>query len=187
MTGRSGAGIFQDLKRNVLIGVPDERVSAGRILTTFFTLRFQSVFLLRVAQSVGRWVPPLASVIKQFNQLVTGADLAWEAGVGSGLVLFHPVGVVVGPYVRIGRDCVIQQGVTIGGDGVSHIGPSPSPTLGDSVVVGAGARVIGDVTVLDDCIVGANAVVTRSSTSACSVAVGIPAVWRERSRAKGRT
>ena len=175
--------VFQDFRRNALItdagASAGTRLTAGAVLRAFFTLRVQAVLLFRLSQAVGRRVGPLGGLVKQFNQLVTGADIAWQADVGPGLILFHPVGVVVGPAVTIGERCSLQQGVTLGGDGVSH-GPSPaSPILGDDVVVGAGARVIGAVRIDSRCIVGANAVVTKPSPGAGMVAVGIPARWRE--------
>ncbi|PPL15768.1 hypothetical protein GY24_13770 [Microterricola pindariensis] len=144
------------------------------------TARYSAVFLYRLSQRTGRWLPFLAGLIKQFNQFLTGADLAWQSSAGSGLVLFHPSGVVIGPDVRLGRDCKIQQGVTLGGLGSSHGAPPASPTIGNRVAVGAGARVIGKIELADDCEVGANAVVTKSGPAGW-VAVGIPATWRARS------
>ncbi|WP_442902714.1 serine O-acetyltransferase [Gordonia sp. HS-NH1] len=119
-----------------------------------------------------------AGLIKQFNQFLTGADLAWQASVGPGLVLPHPVGVVLGPYCVVGDRCLFQQGVTLGGNGNPGEGSVSSPTIGDRVVVGAGARVLGNLTLGTQCRVGANAVVTKSMPSGALV-VGVPAVAKE--------
>ncbi|WP_161498748.1 serine O-acetyltransferase [Microterricola pindariensis] len=169
-----------DLQGNVTAGTGAASLTPGAVLRTVLTARYSAVFLYRLSQRTGRWLPFLAGLIKQFNQFLTGADLAWQSSAGSGLVLFHPSGVVIGPDVRLGRDCKIQQGVTLGGLGSSHGAPPASPTIGNRVAVGAGARVIGKIELADDCEVGANAVVTKSGPAGW-VAVGIPATWRARS------
>lgn len=177
--------MFQDFRRNALVNSPTSRLTFALALRTFFTLRMHAVLLFRLAQAVSAFSGALAGLVKQLNQLVTGADIAWQAQVGPGLVLFHPVGVVVGPAVQIGQRCTLQQGVTLGGDGVANSESPPSPTLADDVIVGAGARLIGNVHVDSGCVVGANAVVTKSSPAAGMVAVGVPARWRERSQGAG--
>lgn len=119
----------------------------------------------------------LAGIVKQFNQFLTGADLAWQARVGGGVIFFHPVGVVVGPHVTLGKNCTFQQGVTLGGKGGRRSDPRDSPVLGDDVALGSGAKVVGPVHVGDRARIGANAVVTKDIPSDC-IAVGIPAVWK---------
>lgn len=150
----------------------------GRLLH-LLTVRSLAVVLVRLAARAGRIHPLLGFAVKQVNHVLTGADVAWQASIGPGLRLYHPTGVVIGPYVTIGRDCRIQQGVTLGGlggdDGEAAEGHSP--VLGDAVELGAGAKVFGAVTIGDRARVGANAVVTRS-VPADHVAVGIPAQSR---------
>ena len=136
--------IWQDLEANASIGATDHRVGLGAKARAFLTLRFQATLLFRISQSCGRKSTFAGGLVKQFNQLVTGADIAWQA------------------------------------DGATHSGAVPSPEMGSQVLVGAGARIIGAVKIHDRCSVGANAVVTKSSDGPGLVAVGIPAVWRER-------
>lgn len=137
-----------------------------------FVVRHMSVTLFRCSQILGRKFPAAGLLVKQWNHLLTGADLAWQADVGVGLILHHPTGVVWGPGVKIGADCRVQQGVTIGGRGGSN--DDGSPVVGDRVVLGAGSRILGAIQVGDDCIIGANAVVVRD-VAAGSTAVGVPA------------
>lgn len=112
--------------------------------------------------------------MKQINQAITGADLAWQARVEPGLVLRHPVGVVIGPHVHVGRRLTVQQGVTIGGAGDEEGGLTTSPRIGNFVRIGAGAKVFGSIRLGDHVTVGANAVVIADVPDR-HTAVGVPA------------
>ena len=136
----------------------------------------QAVLLLRIQialQAAGHH--RLARVLSLANLRLTGAEFDTGCRVGGGLVLRHPLGVVIGSGAKIGEDCTILHGVTLGeryGDGtdLSH----RYPTLGARVVVGAGAAILGGISVGDDVVVGANAVVVRNVHAGDTV-VGVPA------------
>ncbi len=150
------------------------------------TVRALATMLFRASQSAGASVPLLAYVLKQLNHVLTGADLAWQAEVGPGLLLYHPTGVVIGPDVVVGRRCALQQGVTLGAArerGLVVDGRVDSPVVGDDVSIGAGARVIGAITLGHGCTIGANAVVLED-VPAGALAVGVPARLVE-SRGRG--
>jgi serine O-acetyltransferase len=139
------------------------------------TVRFLSVALLRLAQALGARAGIAGSLVKQLNHVLTGCDIAYQAEIGPGLVLYHPTGVVVGPGCRIGRRARLMQGTTIGSNAViAENGAVGSPVLGDDVFVGPGAVVVGPVSLGDRVQVGANAVVTSSFGSDVVVA-GAPA------------
>jgi len=125
------------------------------------TVRFLAVALLRLAQAAGRRVPLAGSLVKQANHVLTGADLAYQAEIGPGLVLYHPTGVVIGPGCRVGARATIMQGATLGSDAVAG-GDGASPMIGDDVFIGPGAAVVGGVSLGDRVRVGANSVVTDS-------------------------
>jgi serine O-acetyltransferase len=139
------------------------------------TVRFLAVALFRLAQALGRRFGPAGSLVKQLNHVLTGCDIAYQASIGPGLVLYHPTGVVVGPGCRIGARATIMQGATIGSDAVA-VGEAAaaSPAIGDDVFVGPGAVIAGPVELGDRVRVGANSVV-RSSFGSDVVLVGAPA------------
>lgn len=100
---------------------------------------------------------------------VTQSDIEPRATLGRRLMLPHPNGVVIHEDAVIGDDCMIMQQVTIG-----MIGTGEVPTIGNRVYIGAGAKIIGKITVGDDARIGANAVVTTDVPPFCT-AVGVPA------------
>jgi serine O-acetyltransferase len=104
-----------------------------------------------------------------FWSLVTQSDVSLYATLGRGLKLPHPNGVVIHEDAVIGTDCMIMQQVTIG-----MIGDGDVPTVGNNVYVGAGAKIIGRVSVGDGARIGANAVVVHD-VPAGATAVGVPA------------
>jgi serine O-acetyltransferase len=173
--------LLQDLERNRLVDMDE---SSGRF-QTMLTIRMLAAVLFRASGLAGRYSGLLAGLIKQLNQFLTGADIAWRAHIGPGLVLFHPTGVVIGPHVVAGTDLTVQSSVTIGGGAGRDGGRGDSPTFGDRVEVGAGARVLGPVTIGDDAIIGANAVVL-SDVPAGSLARGVPATCTSSSRSVAR-
>jgi len=114
-----------------------------------------------VARGVASWV-----------RRRTGVDIHPGARIGKRLFIDHATGVVIGETCVIGDDVTIYQGVTLGGTKLAN--EKRHPTVGDRVVIGAGAKVLGNITVGSDSRIGANAVVV-SDVPACSVVVGIPA------------
>jgi serine O-acetyltransferase len=118
----------------------------------------------------------LARAVSSFNLRLTGAEFVVGCKVGPGLVLRHPQGVVIGQGAAVGENCTLLHGVTLGerhGDGSGPL--HEYPRLGARVVVGAGAAILGGITVGDDAVVGANAVVLRD-VDVADVVVGVPAV-----------
>lgn len=111
-------------------------------------------------------------VFSRFSEIITGIRVAPRARIGPGLYIGHADGVVVGGGVVMGSNCNIQQGVTIGTS--SRGERQGSPTIGNRVYFGPGAKVFGSIRVGDDVAIGANAVVTKSLPQR-AVAVGIPA------------
>jgi serine O-acetyltransferase len=150
------------------------------------TVRAIATTLFRLSQACGPRAPLLAYAVKQVNHIVTGADLAWQAAVGPGLALYHPTGVVIGPDVVVGARCALQQGVTLGAArerGRMADGRVDSPAVGDDVEIGAGARILGPISVGDGSAVGANAVVL-TDVPPSHLAVGVPARVSPRGRSE---
>jgi serine O-acetyltransferase len=131
-------------------------------------LRLQLAF-----QAQGRF--RRARLISKLNLRLTGAEFVVGCRAGSGLLLPHPQGIVVGTGAEVGEDCTILQHVTIGeryGDGSED--PRAYPRVGDRVTIGAGAVVLGGITVGHDAVIGANAVVVRDVATG-DVVGGVPA------------
>ncbi len=118
-----------------------------------------------------RHIPLIPRLISHLARLFTGVEIHPGAVIGKGVCIDHGMGVVIGETAIVGDYCLIYQGVTLGGTG-KEIGKR-HPTLGSHVVVGAGAKVLGNIYVGDRVRIGAGAVVLRDVPSSCTV-VGIP-------------
>jgi serine O-acetyltransferase len=122
------------------------------------------------------WRGP-ARVLSQLTRFLTGIEIHPGATIGRRFFIDHGMGVVIGETAEIGDDVMLYHGVTLGGRSLEH--GKRHPTLGNRVVVGAGAKILGPLVIGDDSAIGANAVVTHD-VPADSIATGIPAVVRRR-------
>jgi serine O-acetyltransferase len=120
---------------------------------------------------VRRWFV-LARLISQLARFITGIEIHPGAKIGRRLFIDHGMGVVIGETAEIGDDVLLYQAVTLGGTG--HQRGKRHPTIGNNVVVGAGAKVLGSITLGDFAKVGAGSVVVHSVPSGATV-VGMPA------------
>jgi len=112
-----------------------------------------------------------ARLVSQVTRFFTGIEIHPGATIGRGFFIDHGMGVVIGETAEIGDNCLLYHGVTLGG--VSLEKKKRHPTLGNNVVIGAGAKVLGAITLGDNVQVGANAVVLKD-VPPNSVVVGIP-------------
>lgn len=113
-----------------------------------------------------------ARAISQIARHMTGIEIHPGATIGKSFFIDHGMGVVIGETTEIGDNCTIYQGVTLGGTGKDS--GKRHPTLGNNVLIGAGAKVLGPIKIEDNCKVAANAVVLKEIPEN-STAVGIPA------------
>jgi serine O-acetyltransferase len=114
----------------------------------------------------------LARVVSHLGRFFTGIEIHPGATIGKRFFIDHGMGIVIGETTIIGDDCTLYQGVTLGGTGKQR--GKRHPTLGNKVVVGVGAKVLGDVTIGDYARIGGGAVVLRD-VPAHTTAVGVPA------------
>lgn len=114
----------------------------------------------------------LARLVSQVTKFFTGIEIHPGAQIGKGLMIDHGTGVVIGETTIIGDDCTLYQGVTLGGTG-KDVGKR-HPTLGNNVMVGSGAKVLGPFKVGDNSKIASNAVVLTEIPPNCT-AVGVPA------------
>ena len=133
---------------------------------------FHAVLFHRLAHSLHRaGVPLLPRLVSQISRFLTGVDIHPGATIGERFFIDHGMGVVVGETAEIGDDVLIYQGVTLGGTGKER--GKRHPTIGDHVVIGAGAKVLGSIRVGDHVRIGAGSVVVRP-VPAHSTVVGVP-------------
>ena len=164
-----------DIERFRALNGRHDRLSAVGLLVSCFNPRMAPVVLLRLAeQSERSGMGILAKFFSMLNVVVFGIEVSPKVEIGGGLFLPHTVGTVIGAE-RIGNDCTIMQGVTLG-SAEPDLGfvSITRPVIGHGVLIGAGAKVIGRVFVGDGAKIGANAVVLQD-VPAHSVAVGVPA------------
>jgi serine O-acetyltransferase len=133
---------------------------------------FHAILLHRLAHRLyrGNW-PLLARLISQFSRALTGIEIHPGATVGRRFFIDHGMGVVIGETAEIGDDVLLYQGVTLGGTGNEK--GKRHPTLGNGVVVGTGAKVLGNIRIGDYVKIGAGSVVVHPVPDHSTV-VGIP-------------
>lgn len=113
-----------------------------------------------------------ARVLSAIGRFLTGVDIHPAARIGKNLFIDHATGVVIGETAEIGDDVTLYHGVTLGGTSTSQ--GKRHPTLGDRVIVGAGAKLLGPIVIGNDARIGSNAVVLKNVPEAAT-AVGVPA------------
>ena len=132
-----------------------------------------AVWAHRVTHHLWHWrLKLLARVLAQLTRWLTGIEIHPGATIGNRFFIDHGMGVVIGETAEIGDDCTLYHGVTLGG--TSWERAKRHPTLGKNVVVGAGAKILGPITIGDNARVGSNSVVVKDVPAGATV-VGIPA------------
>jgi serine O-acetyltransferase len=156
------------------IGAVFERDPAARsrleILTCYSGLH--ALWFYRVTHALWNagW-RVLARWLSQVARLLSGIEIHPAAQIGRRLFIDHGMGVVIGETAIVGDDVTIYQGVTLGGTGKER--GKRHPTIGNNVVIGAGAKILGNITIGENCRIGAGSVVLRD-VPANSTVVGVP-------------
>ena len=148
--------------------------STGRALVdaVFLDSGFQALMAYRVGHTLQRrGVPLLPAVCRRWAVGACGVDILPRARIGGGCIIAHGIGLVVGGYSVIGEDCTLLHGVTLGEARFDEI---DYPRVGDRVTIGAGATLLGGITVGDDAVIAAGAVVLADVPAGATVA-GVPA------------
>lgn len=169
--------IRADIRRYTSMAGPG--MDAGQVIDLICT---QGIWALAVYR-FGAWahrlrIPVFASFLKviyfllqKMIEIVTGISISSTATIGDGLYIGHFGGIFINASARVGRNCSIGTGVTIGTRGLGRRG---APVIGDNVFIGVGAKVLGAVTVGSNSRIGANAVVINDVPEGAT-AVGVPA------------
>ncbi len=151
----------------------DKDPAAGNILEVIFCYPgLHALIAYRLAHKLQKWhLPIIPRMISYLTRIITGIEIHPAAIIGHRFFIDHGEGVVIGETTEIGDDVLIYQQVTLGGTGNEH--GKRHPTLGNNVIVGAGAKILGNITIGDNVRVGAGSVVIES-VPADSTVVGVP-------------
>src|ERR1700739_1814550 len=174
--------LLASIREDVATVMERDPAAKSRLEVLFCYSGLQAVCFYRINHSLwnhgflflGRW-------FSQVTRFLTGIEIHPGAQIGRRLFIDHGFGVVIGETAVVGEDVTLYQGVTLGGTGKEH--GKRHPTLMDNVVVGGGAKILGNITVGRNCRIGAGSVVLRNVPDDSTV-VGVPGhiVFREGKR-----
>jgi len=164
--------IFGSIRRDWRACFERDPAARNRLEVLLTYSGFHAVFWHRFIHPLHRvGLPVIPRLFSQWVRFLTGVEIHPGARIGPGFFIDHGMGVVIGETAEIGEDCTIYQGVTLGG--TSLLRGKRHPTLEDRVVVGAGAKVIGAITIGSDAKIAAGAVVVKPVPPNATV-VGVP-------------
>ncbi len=163
---------FEYIKRDFQAVFERDPAAQSKLEVLFTYPGFHAIFFHRISHALyKKGVPFLPRLLSHVVRIFTGIEIHPAAEIGPGFFIDHGMGVVIGETTEIGENCLLYQGVTLGGTGKEK--GKRHPTLGNNVVVGAGAKVLGAIRIGDYVKIGANAVVLRSVPD-YSIVVGVP-------------
>ncbi len=166
--------IFKNLARQISVILEHDPAARSRLEVVFCYPGFHAVFFYYLSHFAWRHgLKLLGRFVSHIGRVATGIEIHPAAKIGKGLFIDHGMGVVIGATAEIGDDVTLYQGVTLGGTSLER-GIKRHPTLGNGVIVGAGAKVLGPVIVGTNARIGSNAVVVKDVAPGTTV-VGIPA------------
>ena len=153
---------------------PAARTPLGFLEVLLIYSGFHAIFWHRVNHFLHAklHIPFFPRFISQLARWFTGVEIHPGAKIGPGFFIDHGIGVVIGETAEVGRNVTVYQGVTLGGTGTTR--GKRHPTLGNNVVVGAGAKILGNIRIGNNVKVGSGSVVVHSVPDNCTV-VGVPA------------
>ena len=172
--------MFGNLRCDLNAIMERDPAASNRLAAMFLYPSFQVMVAYRLSHVLWHMgLRFLARLIMQIARVVTGIEIHPAAKIGSGFFVDHGMGTVIGQTAEIGRDVTLYHDVTLGGvmpavDSEKQRNAKRHPTLGDYVIVGAGAQILGPITVGRCARVGGNSVVTRDVPEGATV-VGVPA------------
>lgn len=144
------------------------------LFLTLYYANYRAVVLYRIANYFDTRFFLLSVILEKLMHVSTVTWISRRAIIGPGFVIRHVGGIVIGGKTRIGMNCEVRQGVTFGGNLGKENHGTTQPILGNNILIGAGAKILGPIKIGDNCIIGANAVVV-SDMPENSVIGGIPA------------
>jgi len=165
-------GFWSTIKRDYEAVFKKDPAARNCLEVIFAYPGFHAIFFHRINHFFWKiGIPVFPRLLSHFARFLTGIEIHPAAKIGSGFFVDHGMGVVIGETTEIGEDCLLYQGVTLGGTGKEK--GKRHPTLGNNVVVGTGAKVLGPITIGNNVVIGANSVVLKSIPDN-AVCVGVP-------------
>lgn len=163
--------VFEDFKA-VFERDPAARGFWGIFEVLFTYSGFHAIVLHRITHLLWKLkLPLIPRVLSQLNRFLTGIEIHPAAKIGKGFFIDHGMGVVIGETTEIGDNVTLFQGVTLGGTGKEA--GKRHPTIGNNVVIGAGAKILGNIKIGNNVKIGANSVVLKDVPDDSTV-VGVP-------------
>ena len=164
--------MLDTVKNDLAVVFERDPAATSRLEVILTYAGFHALLAYRLAHRLHVWgVPFLPRAMSQIARLLTGVEIHPAAKIGRGFFIDHGMGVVIGETAEIGDYVTLFQGVTLGGTGKER--GKRHPTLGNHVVVGAGAKILGGIRIGDNVKIGANSVLLKS-VPADSTVIGVP-------------
>ena len=165
--------MLKDIRLDLQAVFDRDPAATSRLEVIFTYAGFHALLIFRIAH----WlkvhdVPFVPRALSQLARWLTGIEIHPSAKIGTGFFIDHGMGVVIGETAEVGDYVTLFQGVTLGGTGTER--GKRHPTVGNHVVVGAGAKILGGITIGDNVKIGANSVVLKN-VAANSTVIGVPA------------
>ncbi len=165
-------GFLRDIKRDYRAVFERDPAARSGLEVVLAYPGFHAVFLHRITRKLWKsGIPVIPRLMSHIGRFLTGIEIHPAAEIGPEFVIDHGMGVVIGETAEIGRNCLLYQGVTLGGTGKEQ--GKRHPTLGDNVIVGAGAKILGAIKIGDNAVIGANSVILKPVPDN-AICVGVP-------------
>lgn len=172
MTNSRGMKIIETIKKDIKAVLERDPAATSTLEVIFTYSGFHAILIHRLSHALWRKkIPFFPRALSQISRFLTGIEIHPGARIGSGFFIDHGMGVVIGETTEIGDNVTLYQGVTLGGTGKEK--GKRHPTIGNNVVIGAGAKILGPIEIGDYVKIGANAVVL-DSVPPHSTVVGVP-------------
>ncbi len=165
-------GFWRDIRRDYKAVFERDPAARNGLEVVLAYPGFHAIFIHRINHILWNWqIPVLPRLISHIGRFLTGIEIHPAAKIGPGFFIDHGMGVVIGETSEVGENCLLYQSVTLGGTGKEK--GKRHPTLGNNVVVGAGAKILGAITIGNNVIIGANSVILKPVPDS-AICVGVP-------------
>ena len=165
-------GFWRDIKQDYTAVFERDPAARNSLEVILAYPGFHAIFIHRINHILwNAGIPVIPRLLSHAARVLTGVEIHPAAKIGTGFFIDHGMGVVIGETAEIGKNCLLYQGVTLGGTGKEK--GKRHPTLGNNVTVGAGAKILGAITIGNNAVIGANSVILKPVPDN-AICVGVP-------------